>query len=176
MGKNRKETIINEILFWKENNLLPPTYCDYLLAFYTEGSLDEIPVKKSRNKRLIGLIVLAMCLPIISILATYFTELSFDLQMLLTGIFVIISFLLVYFVLKIDKMYIHLPLIMTSVLLFMFSVQVVERIFGENTLLLTCTIVLNCFIWAGLGYYLRLKYFFISSVIGLLIVGVFWIM
>jgi hypothetical protein len=176
MDKVRKDTIINEIIFWKENNILPATYCDYLLAFYTEGDLDEIPIKKQRNNRLLIILVLAIGLPIISILVTYFTELSFDLQMLIEGILLIISCLLVYVVFKIDKMYIHLPLIITAVLFFIFSVRFVEGIFGQSNIFLSSVIVGNCLLWAVIGYYFRVKYFFISSIAGIFILCVFWIM
>lgn len=37
MKNQRKETILNEILFWKENNLLPAHYCDFLSTLYAEG-------------------------------------------------------------------------------------------------------------------------------------------
>jgi hypothetical protein len=176
MDQARKETIVNEILFWKENNILPTTYCDYLLAFYTEGAVDEIPIKKKRNNRLLMIIALTILLPIISILATYSTELSFDLQILIKGILIIISCLLVYLVLKRDKLYIHVPLIMAAISFFLFSVQFVEGVFGQNNVLLSVGIIGNCFLWGMLGYYFRVKYFFISSIAGIFIVCIFWIM
>ncbi len=40
MDQQRKATIIHEIKYWKDNHLLPPHYCDFLLALYTEGTGD----------------------------------------------------------------------------------------------------------------------------------------
>lgn len=40
MEQERKETIIHEIKYWKENQLIPSHYCDFLLALYTEGTGD----------------------------------------------------------------------------------------------------------------------------------------
>ncbi|QGH34956.1 hypothetical protein GI584_13315 [Gracilibacillus salitolerans] len=37
MDEERKQTIINEINYWKTHQLLPNQYCDFLLALYTEG-------------------------------------------------------------------------------------------------------------------------------------------
>ncbi|SFL81603.1 hypothetical protein SAMN04487943_104128 [Gracilibacillus orientalis] len=37
MDEERKQTIINEINYWKKSQLLPNQYCDFLLALYTEG-------------------------------------------------------------------------------------------------------------------------------------------
>ena len=38
MDENRKQIIIKEIGYWKNNKLLPEQYCDFLLALYTEGT------------------------------------------------------------------------------------------------------------------------------------------
>ena len=37
MENPKKQIILNEILFWKQNKLLPEQYCDFLLKLYTEG-------------------------------------------------------------------------------------------------------------------------------------------
>lgn len=37
MDQKRKQVLILEINRWKQNNLLPGHYCDFLLALYTEG-------------------------------------------------------------------------------------------------------------------------------------------
>lgn len=37
MEKDRKALIIKEIIYWREHQLLPAHYCDFLLALYTEG-------------------------------------------------------------------------------------------------------------------------------------------
>src|SRR5690625_7800823 len=54
MDARRKAIIINEIIYWKESNLLPDKYSDYLLALYTEGTdkKSDIPAKKQRKNML----------------------------------------------------------------------------------------------------------------------------
>jgi len=37
LDEKKRELIINEINYWRENNLLPTHYCDFLLNLYTEG-------------------------------------------------------------------------------------------------------------------------------------------
>ena len=37
MSNQRKQIILNEITFWKQNKLLPEHYCDFLMTLYTEG-------------------------------------------------------------------------------------------------------------------------------------------
>lgn len=55
MDKQRKETIVHEIKYWKENHLLPSHYCDFLLALYTEGmeesAVDDEDKKKKNNQQ-----------------------------------------------------------------------------------------------------------------------------
>ena len=41
MDPTRKKIILNEINFWKQNNMLPEHYCDYLIALYSEGENPE---------------------------------------------------------------------------------------------------------------------------------------
>ncbi|PKC51915.1 hypothetical protein RhiirA1_482678 [Rhizophagus irregularis] len=40
MPNTRKQIILNEILFWKQNKLLPEHYCDFLMTLYTEGEVE----------------------------------------------------------------------------------------------------------------------------------------
>lgn len=49
MDQKRKQVLILEINSWKQNNLLPGHYCDFLLALYTEGQQN---VNKSSHKSL----------------------------------------------------------------------------------------------------------------------------
>lgn len=37
IDSHRKQIILSEIDFWKQNNMLPEHYCDYLFTLYTEG-------------------------------------------------------------------------------------------------------------------------------------------
>ena len=38
MNESRKQIIINEIGYWKKNQILPEQYCDFLLALYTKAT------------------------------------------------------------------------------------------------------------------------------------------
>ena len=41
MSNQRKQIILNEITFWKQNKLLPEHYCDFLMTLYTEGNQED---------------------------------------------------------------------------------------------------------------------------------------
>ncbi|SHN11421.1 hypothetical protein [Gracilibacillus kekensis] len=48
MDEGRKKIIIQEIHYWKDHQLLPNHYCDFLLALYTEG---EVASKEKNDKK-----------------------------------------------------------------------------------------------------------------------------
>ncbi|WP_163539608.1 hypothetical protein [Gracilibacillus sp. YIM 98692] len=39
--EDKKKVIVEEIKYWKKHQLLPSTYCDFLIALYTEGEDGE---------------------------------------------------------------------------------------------------------------------------------------
>ena len=90
MDQQRKQIIIKEIKFWKENRMLPEQYCDYLLSIYSEGELkDNSQVFGYHNLwALLGVLPLLM-IPFVTYLL-YFTELSLNLQILIFPTFLII--------------------------------------------------------------------------------------
>ena len=52
--KVRKQIIINEIIYWKKNRMLPEHYCDFLLALYTKGNgLQDQSKNRFKKKYLI---------------------------------------------------------------------------------------------------------------------------
>lgn len=87
MTNPRKKIILNEILFWKQNKLLPEHYCDFLATLYTEGAdIEELePVQHPKQavlpseKRKMILLVVGLCIAIMAVLALYFTMQSLTL-------------------------------------------------------------------------------------------------
>ena len=56
MDENRKQIIINEIIYWKKNRMLPEHYCDFLLALYTRRQWTaKINHQKSRLRKNISI-------------------------------------------------------------------------------------------------------------------------
>jgi hypothetical protein len=171
MEQQRKKIIINEIKYWKQTRLLPEQYCDYLLALYTEGKelAHEKETKKNRNFtrlwRLSFLVTICLLVPI-TFLVIYFTELSFVLQMLLLSLFVIICLSAVLFFKKHGGL-LHIPLIIGSLLLLLFSMRMCEWYFTGETMMLRLAIALNCLLWLFVGWRFKFLYFSISGVLGL---------
>lgn len=172
MNKQRKETIIHEIKYWKESRLLPERYCDYLLALYTEGAeTDEGPKAKAPKKNLFKLF-LAFLIPLfipITFLVIYFTELSIDLQMVLIIFFIFLSFFC-YYIFRKEHFFVHIPVVVIALLVLLLSLKSVE-IVGYSSLATLLAIGFQAFIWFIVGYIKKWYYLNIIAVISMMLIG-----
>lgn len=173
MDKGKKEIITKEIHYWKESKLLPDTYCDFLLALYTEGNNNSEKSVPSKNKKGIQLILIGIMfvLFLISALVTYFTEMSFVLQTVTTGFLLLASTIVTAFLIKAKGSY-QIALVTTCIQLLIFSPSFVEYTTEGNNLWVATTVVINCLLWIAIGTFYRVFYLLISGVIAMLIFGV----
>ncbi|MDQ0175216.1 hypothetical protein [Bacillus chungangensis] len=173
MNKLRKETLINEILFWKEHNMLPGNYCDFLLAHYQdeETILDE-NMNKSQHvkwhwKQIFPYFFAVLMFPL-SFVIIYFTEFSFVLQTLILTLFIIISFLLGRYYTK-KEVWHPIFYIMGTMIVLLLSIHINAVLFQNEPIRLYTTLFLNCGLWLLLGRVFSLIFFSISGVLGILI-------
>ncbi|HHY72983.1 MAG TPA: hypothetical protein GX497_07105 [Bacillus bacterium] len=173
MDKSRKNIVLNEIKYWKEHRLLPEQYCDFLISLYTEGSEEEQRAfeRKSRSysyKKLLEQLFYTFILLqlVITLIVIYFTEISIHLQIGLFTIFVIISFSSFVYLFKKKHSFFHIALIIGILILFLASVHLVSVAFSARQIAIIITILLNCGIWAFIGFRLNLKYLIISGIAG----------
>ena len=166
MDENRKQIIIKEIGYWKNNKLLPEQYCNFLLALYTEGTgLNETNNgSKNRKKMFLWLLII----PII-IFTFYFTELSFILQIALSIVFIFIGIYLTIY-LKRQGLLFHIPLIISALLLLFISVEWTLMKFSETSIILYSILMVNCLLWLIGGWKLKQIYFTISGILGILLI------
>src|SRR5699024_12207133 len=87
MPNERSKIIIREIHYWKEHNLLPEVYCDFLLALYTQG---ERKVQKISPLLIFNTILLLPLIPI-SLVVIYHTEIHPILQIGILTLFLTFS-------------------------------------------------------------------------------------
>ncbi|OMP67652.1 hypothetical protein [Domibacillus epiphyticus] len=175
MKKEKKEIIINEILVWKDNHMLPPHYCDYLLALYTQGEEYTESGRRARTRRvhLTAALIAAMLLPI-AVFVLYFTELSFILQtVILTSFVGLLLLLAMYFSRK--KILAPLLFLGAAVLLLLLSLELNTHFFEGNAISLYGILFFNCLLWFYTGMKLRLLYFSISAVFGFIVILFFLI-
>ncbi|OLN23383.1 hypothetical protein BTO30_05320 [Domibacillus antri] len=170
MKKEKKEIIIHEILVWKENHMLPPHYCDYLLALYTQGEEFTESGWRARRRRIhLTAASLAILLLPIAVFVLYFTELSFILQTVILTSFV--GFLLltaIYFSRK--KILAPLLFMGASVMLLLLSLELNTQFFNGNVFTLYGLLFFNCLLWLYTGMKLRLLYFTISAFLGFIVI------
>ena len=165
MNESRKQVIINEIIYWKKNRVLPEHYCDFLLALYTKGEGLQNQTEKPRIRK--RLLLLLLFIPI-GIFLLYFTELSLTLQIVFGFILIIIGILLTFYCTK-RRMLFQIPLIMTAFFLLFVSVQITLIHTSDESFMLYIVLAINCFIWLFTGLKLKQIYFSISGTVGLIL-------
>ncbi|PLR76987.1 hypothetical protein CU633_13030 [Bacillus sp. V3-13] len=175
MNQNRKSTIIKEILYWKENRLLPEQYCNYLLALYTEGNR---PVEKHKQriasfKNRFPSVAIFLLIPIF-IFVIYFTELSFILQMALGGVFIIAGLFAAYYFSR-KGISFQVPLIVSALIFLLLSVEGASVLAPNHDGILYTICSANCLLWILIGWKLKLLYFKLSGIIGtaIIIISIF---
>ncbi|WP_064091463.1 hypothetical protein [Rossellomorea aquimaris] len=171
---NRKDVIVKEIHFWKQNNMLPEHYCNYLLALYTEGEESagsESPAKSKTRLKLTGSII-AILLMFISLFVIYFTELSIVLQTaILAGFVGFLLVMVIYYTKK--QLPAALPFIASAFILLNISIEITEKVYNGAPFPTYLALFLNIFLWLLVGYKFKLIYFSLSGVIGFLLLVIF---
>ncbi|EON71765.1 hypothetical protein [Lysinibacillus sphaericus] len=176
MTNPRKKIILNEILFWKQNKLLPEHYCDFLATLYAEGTdVEELEyathkqaILPSEKRKMIFLLG-ALCISVIALLYVYFTVPS--LTMILTVIVAIAAitlFITAFRVVKKNNLLAPILHIIAAILLFSVSIRICTTYFSGNNIVLFGLIAANCGVWLWSGIKMKLLYFTVSGVLGLI--------
>ncbi|WRP05304.1 hypothetical protein U9J35_15435 [Rossellomorea aquimaris] len=163
---SRKELIVNEIQLWKQANMLPEHYCDYLLALYTEGDgMEHSDQKNVKKKTMLKDFFVSICAIFISLFVIYFTELSIVLQTTILASFVgLLVGIGIYYT---KKQFSPLLLYMTAAcILLLASIEITEELFGGSSFGMYVTLFLNCFLWISAGLKWRMGYFSLSGLAG----------
>ncbi|MFY4774899.1 hypothetical protein [Metabacillus sp. RGM 3146] len=176
MDNQRKTIIIQEILYWKENSLLPNTYCDFLLALYTGGDENQASSESANEKKrpayrekLISTL-LSLVFITISLLVIYFTKLSYLLQMTIVGVLFISTSVLI--VKSSSKYHRIVPLGAGAILLLLMSIHTAQTFMPGQQLVLGFTILLNSLLWIFVGLKWKMKSFLFSSAIAVILFAV----
>ena len=179
MSIQRKKVILNEIAFWKQNKLLPEHYCDFLTALYAQGEEDasevidegilEKEAKQAKLKKIsytsvLSLITLALLGSLMFITA------SFIIPILLSGAAILVFTYISIKQLKKHSILSPLLLVFSALLLLGITFKVWEAYFKAEPNLLIMLIAVNCLLWLFSGLRLKLIYFTISGVVGMLLI------
>lgn len=147
--------------------MLPEHYCDYLLTLYTEGNppgKDKKAIGKSVGILFQAVAFLAMLS--FAVFVTYFTELSFILQIGLL-IFLVVSGLGIFFYFSRKGLFSHLALASSALIFLLLSEKIASNVFGDSSESLYLLMALNCVGWLAIGWKKKLLYFSIAGILGL---------
>ena len=175
MKEQRKKIIVNEIIYWKANKILPDHYCDYLLALYSQGEeIQEAQMKQKgsgavleqKNAFFLCLEVSLIFAALITVVALHFTELSIILQ---TAILTIIVAGLMLLGLKTSNQQLIQPLayITAAFILLVLSVELWGTFGGGSLSILYSLIGSHCFMWILFGSFRKQLYFLVAGLLGL---------
>ncbi|WP_100010629.1 hypothetical protein [Lentibacillus sediminis] len=170
MADDRKAIIIKEINYWKEHNLLPRMYCDFLLALYTQGEeLNEEAKTGNTNKRIL-LYVFPLILQILMVpfafVVIYFTEFAAVLQMALLLFFSAYSLWMAVYLKESSGFFQHMALSLCLLLIMLTAVFAASLI--STSVWLTLSIILvNFLLWMVISYKKNVKYLRILAGLGI---------
>ena len=183
MSLQRKQIIMNEIAFWKKNKLLPEHYCDFLLALYTQGdnhgneqtdkASKAVLAKEQKFKFMLYTVVGIITAVLMASLFVVTTAVFIPIILVAIAIF---AFL--YIAIKLVKnksVLTPLLFVFSALLLLALSFKVWDVYFGDNPLLLIAIIFGNCLLWLFSGLLMKLVYFSISGILGLLLITAYFI-
>lgn len=178
MSLQRKQIIMNEISFWKKNKLLPEHYCDFLLTLYAQGENQEEEQTENASKAVLAknqkykviLYVVVGLLTAILLASLFVMTTAVFIPIILVAV-AILSFL--YIAIKLVKnksLMVPLLFVFSALLLLGLSFKVWDIYFVEEPLVLIGLIFGNCLLWLFSGLMMKLVYFSISGVLGVLLI------
>lgn len=168
MDKNRKEIIVQEINYWKQNKLLPDAYCDFLMNLYTsgEGEFEKQDEIKSVDRKRNGIVSgVSLAVGIFTVIALIFGELALVVQALIS-ILISVGIMIVSFNPGTSPVIKILSRITAAFLILLFSVELWRTYFSGQLQILYLIIGIQCIVWAVGGFFSRQHYFTISGALG----------
>ncbi|MGD6818133.1 hypothetical protein [Metabacillus sp. 84] len=171
MNMDRKKIIIDEIRHWKSSKLLPDTYCDFLLALYTEGEQENDAKRRKKTGFYIPIFIMLL-MP--ASLFIYFTEMNSSLQMALFAAFLLGMLPALYFSRK-QKLVFYYMGVVFSILLFS-SLTGADLLGWPRTPAYAAAVVLNSLMWILFSVRFKLRSFFAAGTAGILMTAASFIL
>lgn len=175
MNDIRKQIIIKEIEYWKQNRLLPEQYCNYLLTLYSEG---EHETREHGKRKIWGKILSIFPTILLFLLSAlflfiYFNEMSFGLQIGIQMLIVTVSFFAVIFFAKKNQLYFTFYIILTLLLLFILTIDVADQFLRNVVFIIEVLVFAHCGVWYWLGKKFKLRFLEISGLVGIVLLLAF---
>ncbi|KGR78522.1 hypothetical protein [Ureibacillus manganicus] len=176
MPNPRKQIILNEILFWKQNKLLPEHYCDFLMTLYSEGTeigneennaKKAVKAKEKNRNYFLNSLLFLIAMVLITLLFT-FDQITLYL-LIVVGIVAVLSLVGAIYFSKKQGLLAPILQIVAALLIFSLSVKISISYFPDNLNVLYSLLIANCLLWLGTGILSKLIYFIIAGSLGLIV-------
>lgn len=155
---DKKKIIVNEIEYWKKNQLLPEHYCNFLLRLYLEEE-DVINSKAPQGKKKNSLIFTSIISFIIfSALVLYFSDFSNQMQMSFLLFLTIFLYLFSVLLHKKEKSYAHLLFSLSCLLMFIAASRFIFLWNIEDLMSKAMILIGVCLIWLITGVFFSIFY------------------
>src|SRR5690625_100734 len=163
MPNERSKIIIREIHYWKEHNLLPEVYCDFLLSLYTQG---ERKVQKISPLLIFNTILLLPLIPI-SLVVIYHTEIHPILQIGILTLFLTFSIWSYKNFKNQQYFFSYLALVIVLILILLLSLCL-AKLATIPALFFPFIILMNFISWLIIGYKRKHKLLKIKGILALI--------
>lgn len=180
MSNQRKQIILNELTFWKQNKLLPEHYCDFLMTLYTEGNHeDEKKIGnakhsvKGKEKRKDKWMFIVFPLLAVALFTLLFTLDSVWLAVIPATMLAIGTFSAAFYFAKKNGLLTSTLYISGALVLFGLSVKLCLTFLPGNNLALYGILIGNSLFWFLSGMKLKLVYFTISGALGIITILIY---
>ena len=181
MSNPKKQIIMNEITFWKQNKLLPEHYCDFLMTLYSEGNNEQElagnakkavrSVEKRRKWSFVSLF------PFVAIIITILLfTIQFEWVVIAVAAVFAVSCLIgaIYFANK-NKLLATMLQLATALSVLGVTLKICTTYFAGNNEMLYMLLLLNCILWLLSGIIMKIVYFTLSGILGIIVIISAWI-
>ncbi|AWE06813.1 hypothetical protein DCE79_05120 [Lysinibacillus sp. 2017] len=181
MSNPKKQIIMNEITFWKQNKLLPEHYCDFLMTLYSEGNNEPESIGNAKNavhsvekRRKWGI---ATFFPIIAaiIILLLFTIQYEWVVIAIAAIFAVSCLMGAIYFAKKNNLLATMLQLATALAALGITLKICTAYFAGNNVMLYTLLIVNCVFWLLSGIIMKTIYFTISGVLGLIVIISAWI-
>ena len=178
MTNPRKKIILNEILFWKQNKLLPEHYCDFLATLYNEGQ-DEVSEEEAKAKQAIlaqekkrnTIITTALMIGTVLTFIGMFIFTTFSWVFTMLGIIVTTLLFVRASVVQMRAPSLAILYhIVAALLVFSLTVSLAITYFPHHNMVLISVLIGNSILWLVVGLKRKLVYFTISGICACVVV------
>ena len=171
MSNPKKQIIMNEITFWKQNKLLPEHYCDFLMTLYSEGNNEEAisgNVKKAiRSVEKRRKWSIATFFPIVAaILILLLFTIQYEWVVIaIAGVFAASCLVGALYFAKKNNILATMLQLATALAILGVTLKICTTYFTGNNEMLYTLLLVNCIFWLISGISMKIIYFTISGIL-----------